>query len=183
MGIFRTCSISHAWQTSAVSYVVVHGIPGTGKSTIAAPLAAELGLPLIAKDSIKESLWDALGPGDRAWSSKLGAAAMDVLWRLAAEAGSAVLESNFHPAFAHRFGALSGPLVEVHCTCDPELARARYANRRRHPCHFDLTYGLEMFDRWIAEAGPLGLGGPTFTVDTTESVDVHDLAGRIRRSL
>lgn len=160
--------------------MVVHGIPGTGKSTIATPLAAELGLALIAKDSIKESLWDALGPGDRTWSSKLGAAAMEVLWRLAAEAGAAVLESNFHRAFAHRFDALEGPLVEVHCTCDPDLARARYANRRRHPCHFDSTYGLDMFDRWVAEAGPLGLAGTLITVDTTEAVDAVALADRVR---
>lgn len=166
-----------------MSYVVVHGIPGTGKSTIAGPLAAELGLPLLAKDAIKESLWDSLGPGDRAWSSKLGAAAMEVLWRLAADAGSALLESNFHRAFAHRFDGLGGPIVEVHCTCDPELARSRYASRRRHPCHFDLTYGLEMFDRWIADAGPLGLTGPLVTVDTTDAVDIGALAAAVRDHL
>ncbi len=164
-------------------YIVVHGIPGTGKSTLATPLAAELGLPLIAKDSIKESLWDALGPGDRAWSSKLGAAAMEVLWRLAAEAGSAVLESNFHRAFAHRFDALDGALVEVHCACDHELARERYVNRHRHPCHFDQSYGLEMFDRWVADAGPLGLRGTLIDVDTTQPVDIAQLACRIRDAL
>lgn len=40
--------------------VLVSGVPGTGKSTIAAPLAAALGLPLIAKDLIKEALADTL---------------------------------------------------------------------------------------------------------------------------
>jgi predicted kinase len=164
-------------------YVVVHGIPGTGKTTLAVPLARELGLALIAKDSIKESLWDTLGAGDSAWSRKLGAAAMDVLWRLAAEAGSAVLESNFHRAFAHRFSALSGSVVEVYCSCDPELARSRYSTRRRHPCHFDQTYGLDMFDRWVADSGPLDLGGPVIEIDTTEPVDVRAVAERVRAHL
>jgi len=163
-----------------VPYVVVHGIPGTGKSTIAGPLAAALDLPLLAKDSIKESLWDALGPGDVAWSRRLGAAAMDVLWRLAADAGSAVLESNFHRAFAHRFEVLRGPIIEVHCACDPELARSRYATRRRHPCHFDLSYGLDMFDRWVADAGPLGMADHLLDLDTSLPVDTQALADRIR---
>jgi adenylate kinase family enzyme len=46
--------------------IVVTGAPGSGKSTIAVPLAGRLGLPLIAKDDIKEALWDHVGPGDRA---------------------------------------------------------------------------------------------------------------------
>jgi predicted kinase len=40
--------------------VLVSGVPGTGKSTIAGPLAAELGFALLAKDTIKEVLADEL---------------------------------------------------------------------------------------------------------------------------
>jgi adenylate kinase family enzyme len=39
--------------------VLVSGAPGSGKTTIAVPLAAELGLPLLSKDIIKEQLFDA----------------------------------------------------------------------------------------------------------------------------
>jgi Ni2+-binding GTPase involved in maturation of urease and hydrogenase len=44
---------------------VVSGPAGSGKTTLADPLAAELQLPLISKDSIKEALADDrhLGPG------------------------------------------------------------------------------------------------------------------------
>ena len=40
--------------------MLVAGWPGSGKSTLAAALAAELGLPLLAKDDIKEALMQGL---------------------------------------------------------------------------------------------------------------------------
>ncbi len=43
--------------------VLVSGAPGAGKSTLAGPLAAELGFALLTKDQIKETLHDALAPG------------------------------------------------------------------------------------------------------------------------
>jgi predicted ATPase len=43
--------------------VLVTGPPGSGKTTLAVPLARRLELPLIAKDTIKEALFDALGTG------------------------------------------------------------------------------------------------------------------------
>ena len=44
------------------TFVLVAGPPGSGKSSLAGPLARELGLPLLAKDEIKEALMGALGP-------------------------------------------------------------------------------------------------------------------------
>jgi predicted kinase len=43
------------------SLVYVSGAPGAGKSTLAGPLAAELGFALLGKDRIKETLGDWLG--------------------------------------------------------------------------------------------------------------------------
>ena len=70
--------------------VYVSGAPGAGKSSLAAPLAAELGFALITKDRIKETLHDALGAPepDLAWSRRLGAAAMELLWALSGSAPS-----------------------------------------------------------------------------------------------
>ncbi len=41
--------------------VLVTGAPGAGKTTLAVPLAAELGFALLAKDRIKETLAETLG--------------------------------------------------------------------------------------------------------------------------
>jgi predicted kinase len=79
--------------------VVVTGPPASGKSTIAHALSKRLGLPLIAKDEIKESLFDALGVGDVDWSSRLGAATFEiqmvVLGELLRTRVSVIVESNF----------------------------------------------------------------------------------------
>ena len=40
--------------------VVVSGMPSSGKTTVAEELARRLRLPLIAKDAIKESLYETL---------------------------------------------------------------------------------------------------------------------------
>lgn len=86
------------------SLIVVTGAPGSGKSTVAQPLAARLQLPLIAKDDIKEALWDYLGPGDRDRFLEYGRASyplMLLIARLLLVAGkSAVVEANFTPDWA-----------------------------------------------------------------------------------
>jgi predicted kinase len=162
-------------------YVLVSGLPGSGKTTLATALAAELGVPLLGKDPIKEALWDTLGPGDRAWSARLGGAAQELLLRLARDAPGAVLDTFIHQEWKHRLRALPGTVAEVHCACAVEVARARYAQRERHPCHFDTEQLADQWDRWVREdARPLDLGGPVIEVDTSAPVDVAVLAAWAR---
>jgi predicted kinase len=163
--------------------VIVSGAPGAGKSTLAGPLAARLGLPLIGKDHIKETLHDHLpeAPDRMVWSKHLGAASMELIWTLARHAPAAVLEANFYPKSAYQRGKLVGlgaPLVEVYCQCPPQLAAERYAARHasRHPTHISSEVTAEQladFDR------PIALG-PVIEVDTTTPVDLDALAGAIR---
>jgi predicted kinase len=165
--------------------VVVNGLPGVGKTTLARPLSRLLGLPLLSKDVVKESLGNALGCPDPQASKRLGAAASDVLWSILADApAGAVLEGWFAPyADDLRRGlALAGarPVLEVWCACPVEEARRRYTDRtgHRHPVHFDAGR-LDAWDEWAAKALPVGIG-PVLQVDTTTPVDALAVAAWVR---
>ena len=76
--------------------IVVTGPPGAGKSTIAAALRDRLGLPLIAKDALKETLGDALDVrgGDREASRRLGVATFEVQFAVVRELSRAASRSS-----------------------------------------------------------------------------------------
>jgi predicted kinase len=40
------------------SLILLNGIPGAGKTTLAGPLARALEVPVVSKDAVKESLAD-----------------------------------------------------------------------------------------------------------------------------
>jgi len=161
--------------------VYVSGAPGSGKTSLAVPLAAELGYALITKDKIKETLHDALGAPepDRTWSRSLGGAAMELLWALAADAPAVVIEANFRSYSQYERTKLSGLAawpVEVHCACPPELAIERYNARATHPVHVVTTLQLEAMAEYDR---PVGIG-TLVTVDTTVTVDVNAIATAVR---
>ncbi|MYR02204.1 AAA family ATPase [Streptomyces sp. SID6137] len=164
--------------------VLVTGAPGAGKTTLALPLSAELRFPLLSKDHIKETLHDALdAPVDLASSRRLGAAAMRLIWALAARCPEAVLEANFlprHPDTRPHLESLAATVVEVHCRCPPAEAARRYAERAPgahavHVVHELRPEALAQYDR------PLGYG-TVITVDTTRPTDPSDLAGQVREA-
>jgi hypothetical protein len=111
--------------------VYVSGAPGSGKTSLAVPLAAELGYALLAKDRIKETLHDAFGAPepDREWSRRLGGAAMELLWALAADAPVTTLQLQAMAEYDRPVGI--GALVTVDTTVTVDVTAVATAVRDR----------------------------------------------------
>ncbi|RSM70526.1 hypothetical protein DMH04_44685 [Kibdelosporangium aridum] len=163
-------------------FVLVGGWPASGKSTLAAALGTHLGLPVLAKDELKEALADGLGqPCTVAESQRLGRAAVLAILRVARRCPGAVLDSTWFDYTKPLVQALPGRVVEIRCVVAVEVARSRYYARaaRRHSGHLDLR--REESELWGQPVQPLGIG-PLIEVDTTHPVDIPALAEDIRRA-
>ena len=95
--------------------VVVTGPPASGKTTLAVAISEHLGIPLIAKDGIKERLYEAFGSGDREWSRWLGRGTYPLI---------------FHFLEAH---LRVGCSVVVEGTFGPEISNAEFAALQMTP--------------------------------------------------
>jgi predicted kinase len=171
--------------TSAV--VLINGLPGAGKTTLAGQLREHLGWVLLSKDDLKETLVD-LTAGSVP-SSAAGAIAMDTIWALAAMIPGPVLVDSwwFRPrdldfARAGLISARARTSVEVWCDAPADVARHRYVSRRRRAMFEDDQRLHHEWDRWANQAQPLGLG-PVERIDTTQDIDVTVTARRITQHL
>lgn len=169
-----------------ISVVVLNGMPGAGKTTLAGPLADELDAVVIGKDAIKEALADLIGV--RVPTSRLGALSSDVMWRLAGMVDGLVLVENFWATGRDEDHLRTGlhvsgaeRAIEVWCDIPIEVARQRFLSRPRHVAHQDAAR-LDEWETMAARARPCS-GQPTMVVSTVDIVEVPALASRIRTLL
>lgn len=163
-------------------FVLVGGWPGSGKTTLATALGPWLGLPVLAKDEVKEALADELGrPGTVSESRRLGRAAVLAVLRIARRCPGAVVDSTWFDYTRPLVAALPGPVVELRCVVPVEVARSRYYARAagRHAGHLDLE--RDEAELWGEPVRPLGVG-PVVEVDTTVPLDIPAIAAALRRA-
>lgn len=162
--------------------VVINGLPGVGKTSLANRIAQSLGWPLLTKDMIKETLFESIGWGDRPWSRKLSAASMDLLFlwlhREALAGRDVVIEGNFETQrdterFLRAVQQTPTRWVQVLVVCDGDVLLARHRARglsgKRHPGHHEGALLDELQDVLKqGENAPLTLPGLCIKVDTTD---------------
>jgi len=174
--------------------LIFTGLPGTGKTTLSRQVADALHTPLVAKDDIKEIMYDRIGWSDKTFSAKLAQATFGIMEYVTEQhlkhGQSIVLESNYSPKLASKqfqqwqkeYGC---GIIQIVCRTEIGVLAQRYFDRQlkdRHPGHNDTGTAKEYranFRQRIAngEDQPLDVNGPVLLVDTTDfsTVKVHDV--------
>lgn len=151
------------------SFIVVSGVPASGKTTVGRALAEALGWPFLDKDDLLEALFEKEGCLSREQRSRLSRQA-DARFEIAARALDRAVLCSFwrHPEIESDSGTPSAWLLgedirvlEVVCWCSPRIAARRFLERSRHVGHQDAVWdedGLVEQAERVEGLLPLGLG-------------------------
>jgi glucokinase len=162
--------------------VVISGLPGSGKTTMAERLRDSLRWPLLAKDEFKERLFDVFGSADVQSSKQLSLASYAQMFDRARQLVEAqtnfIMEGNFR---WHETGRDFESLYErarwtqVWCTAPPALIADRLRRRARtgsrHPVHRDAENLTRMIAELTQAQTPLPLPGEVLVVDSSAATD------------
>lgn len=165
--------------------IIVHGLPGTGKTTVSSEVSNRLHIPVFAKDTLKEAMFDTVGYSDKAWSAKVSHAShriMDIIIEQELGCGhSLMIEGNFKPDIdSMRFQKLckkySAGCLQLLCWAEGEGLYERFQEREispdRHPAHVHPDYPRSLVKELLAP----GKAKPLSHVDNTIEVDTSDFS-------
>jgi hypothetical protein len=174
-------------------FVVLSGLPGSGKTTLARRLAPALNLPLIDKDDILDRLFTSRGVGDASWRRTLSREGDAIFQHEATHSSGAILVSFWRLTGMPRdsgtptewLDAPAHDVVNVHCACELAVAASRFVQRQRHPGHLDgelSSAAILASLRGLTELPQLDIG-QRIDVDTSREPNLADVVCAIRGAL
>ena len=180
--------------------IIVNGLPGTGKTTLAKRLAADIPLPVFSRDGLYETLYDALERQSHADPSSIAPVMYTLLYYIAGTllaAGQSLIVEGFFgrpqlrtAEFLQLQRTSDFEPLQILCRADGkallERFHARMESGERHAGHQDIAWIEQNKERLLqGNLAPLSLGGQLIEIDTTtpQSFDYADLLQRVRTTL
>lgn len=180
--------------------IIVNGLPGTGKTTLARRLAADMQLPVFSRDGLYETLYDALECRSNGLPPLLGSAAFTLLYSVIGSvlaAGQSVIVEQFFGRPELRTAELLNlqhttdfEPFQILCRAEGSVLLERFLGRveteERHSGHQDREWLEQNKGRLLQEClPPLALGGQFVEIDTTtpDSFNYADLLHQVRAAL
>ena len=176
-------------------YILVSGLPASGKSTLAKQLQDKLDWPMMDKDTILEAMNVASRATSAEQRRQISSTADQVFVALAKQLGCGILCTFWnHPASTTTPGtdALwlrthSSRVIEIYCHCPAETSYERIQIRQQKQGTSEANrtnLGYDLLSEYKAEAslGPLNLG-QLIIVKTDQPVKIELLISQIQTLL
>ncbi|WP_198653897.1 AAA family ATPase [Actinocorallia populi] len=170
-----------AGTTSSPTLIVVSGPPGSGKTTLARKIAAQIGCPLIIRDEIKQGLVMARPGYKPGGDDPLNLTALstftDVLTTLLKSGTTTVAEAAFQDRLWRPLLEGLAPMADIRiirCELSTDTAHARVAERAATDVHraahgdAGLLEAIASGNSPIASFVPIAMDLPTLIVDTSD---------------
>lgn len=132
--------------------IIVCGLPGSGKTTLAQELSRKTNIVCLYKDEMKENLYDELGMKNLEDSKRIGAISMKILYkqmeRIMKNKVDLIVEAPF--SFEEDFDYINDlgnkhktKVFVIVCEVEEIERKKRFRNRDRHPSHHDKERDFE----------------------------------------
>jgi len=164
------------------------GWPCSGKTTISNKVSEILKIPLINRDTIKESIFDEFGCKDREWSAKVGQASIRIINNIILDLfkypNTIIIENIFRCTsnndqynqihfIADTLKKYSIYSLQIICDSDINVIEQRFFKRisakKRHPGHCDKELMIELVGRITdSKVDVYNIGGDLIRIDTND---------------